>query len=91
MSWLWNQALHTRELFKMLTYPVGDMVATRRALEKYADMDPTFPSTREYQLLVDLADQVEAGDQDVFAGMSSHFRELYLAITWTISNFSLKY
>jgi len=47
---------------------VGDMVAARRALEKYADMDPTFPSTREYQLLVDLADQVEAGDQDAFAG-----------------------
>ena len=47
------------------------MVATRRALEKYADMDPTFPSTREYQLLVDLADQVEAGDQDVFAGTLS--------------------
>lgn len=50
-------------------FAVGDMVATRRGFEKYADMDPTFPSTREYQLLVDLAEQVDAGDQDVFAGM----------------------
>ncbi|KAE9375756.1 TPR-like protein [Stipitochalara longipes BDJ] len=46
---------------------VGDMVATNRALEKYRDMDPTFPSTREHQLLVDLAEQVEAGDQEAFA------------------------
>jgi len=46
---------------------VGDMVATNRAVEKYRDMDPTFPSTREHQLLVDLAEQVEAGDQEAFA------------------------
>ena len=44
----------------------GDMVATGRALEKYRDMDPTFPSTREHQLLVDLSGAVEAGDQDAF-------------------------
>jgi alpha-soluble NSF attachment protein len=45
----------------------GDMVATNRALEKYRDMDPTFPSTREHQLLVDLCEAVEAGDQEMFA------------------------
>lgn len=45
---------------------VGDMVATTRALEKYRDMDPTFPSTREHQLLVDISEAVEAGDQEVF-------------------------
>lgn len=44
----------------------GDMVATGRALEKYRDMDPTFPSTREHQLLVDLSGALEAGDQDAF-------------------------
>ncbi len=43
------------------------MVATNRALEKYRDMDPTFPSTREHQLLVDLAEAVEAGDQEMFS------------------------
>jgi alpha-soluble NSF attachment protein len=46
---------------------VGDMVATNRAFEKYRDIDPTFPSTREHQLLVDLAEAVEAGDQEVFS------------------------
>jgi alpha-soluble NSF attachment protein len=46
---------------------VGDMVATNRAFEKYRDIDPTFPSTREHQLLVDLAEAVEAGDQEMFS------------------------
>ena len=46
---------------------VGDMVATNRALEKYRDMDPTFTSTREHQLLVDLAEAVEQGEQEAFA------------------------
>lgn len=45
----------------------GDQVSTNRALEKYRDMDPTFPSTREHQLLVDLYEAVDAGDQEVFA------------------------
>lgn len=45
---------------------VGDMVATNRALEKYRDLDTTFASTREHQLLVDLAEAVEAGDQEAF-------------------------
>ncbi|RYP69476.1 hypothetical protein DL771_006128 [Monosporascus sp. 5C6A] len=44
----------------------GDIVATNRALEKYREMDPTFPSTREHQLLVDLAGSLEAGDQEAF-------------------------
>lgn len=44
----------------------GDMVATNRALEKYRDQDPTFPSNREHQLLVDLTAAVEAGSQDDF-------------------------
>ena len=46
---------------------VGDLVATNRALEKYRVMDPSFASTRECQLLVDLAEAVDAGDQEVFA------------------------
>ncbi|MCJ1472055.1 vesicular-fusion protein S17 [Lambiella insularis] len=45
----------------------GDTVATSRALESYRDLDPSFPSTREHQLLVDLAEAVEQGDQEVFA------------------------
>ncbi|MCJ1283446.1 hypothetical protein MMC26_002775 [Xylographa opegraphella] len=45
----------------------GDMVATSRALESYRELDPSFASTRENQLLVDLAETVEQGDQEAFA------------------------
>lgn len=45
---------------------VGDQVATNRAIERYRDLDPTFPSTREHQLLVDLYETVENGDQEAF-------------------------
>jgi alpha-soluble NSF attachment protein len=44
----------------------GDTVAAGRALEKYRDMDPTFPSNREHQLLVDLLAAIEAGNQEDF-------------------------
>ncbi|KAI8624016.1 alpha-soluble NSF attachment protein [Xylariaceae sp. FL1651] len=43
-----------------------DLVSTNRAFEKYRDMDPTFPSTREHQLLVDLAGAIESKDQGEF-------------------------
>jgi alpha-soluble NSF attachment protein len=43
-----------------------DMVATNRAMEKYREMDPTFPSQREHQLLVDLIQAVESNDQELF-------------------------
>jgi alpha-soluble NSF attachment protein len=46
---------------------VGDTVATNRAFEKYRDMDPTFSSTREHQLLIDLVEAVDAGDQEIFS------------------------
>lgn len=44
----------------------GDIVAVNRALEKYRELDPTFPSTREHQLLADLTRTLEAGDQEAF-------------------------
>ncbi|KAI1376107.1 TPR-like protein [Hypoxylon crocopeplum] len=60
----------------------GDMVATNRALEKYRDMDPTFPSTREYQLLADLAAAVEAGDQDQFTDKLFQFDQMSKLDKW---------
>ena len=47
---------------------VGDSVNTARAFEKYTDLDPTFASTREHQLLIDLSAAVEAGDEEEFGG-----------------------
>lgn len=44
----------------------GDMVAARRAVEKYTDMDPGFAQQREAMLLNDLLAAVEAGNQEEF-------------------------
>jgi alpha-soluble NSF attachment protein len=61
---------------------VGDQVATNRALEKYRDLDPTFPSTREHQLLVDLYEAVEAGDQEVFADKLFQYDQMSKLDKW---------
>ncbi|KAI0900928.1 TPR-like protein [Annulohypoxylon nitens] len=60
----------------------GDMVATNRALEKYRDLDPTFPSTREHQLLTDLAAAIEAGDQDQFTDKLFQFDQMSKLDKW---------
>ncbi len=59
-----------------------DMVAVQRALESYRDLDPTFASTREHQLLVDLAEAVEGGDQEVFADKLFQFDQLSKLDKW---------
>ncbi len=41
------------------------MVATNRALQAYCELDNSFAAQREYQLLVDLAQAVEKGDQEM--------------------------
>lgn len=41
-------------------------MAANRAFEKYREIDPTFASTREHQLLVDLAGAIEAQDPGEF-------------------------
>ena len=43
-----------------------DLVATKRNLDDYIGKDPGFASQREYQLLSDLLEAVEAGNQEVF-------------------------
>ena len=58
------------------------MVATSRALEAYRDLDPTFMSTREHQLLVDLAETVETGEQDAFAEKLLQFDQLSKLDKW---------
>ncbi|KAL8679495.1 MAG: hypothetical protein Q9186_004218 [Xanthomendoza sp. 1 TL-2023] len=60
----------------------GDTVATSRALETYRDLDPTFPSTREHQLLVDLAEAVEQGDQEMFADKLFQYDQLSKLDKW---------
>ncbi|KAG9246468.1 soluble NSF attachment protein [Calycina marina] len=61
---------------------VGDMVATRRSFQNYCDNDPTFASTREFQLLSDLADAVEAGDTEAFEGKLFAFDQMSRLDKW---------
>ncbi|KAJ5826212.1 Tetratricopeptide-like helical [Penicillium riverlandense] len=44
-----------------------DLVESGRALESYRELDPTFASTREHQLLADLLEAVEKNDQESFS------------------------
>ena len=44
----------------------ADAVGSRRAIDKYVEMDPTFQGQRECALLNDLLDSVEKGDQESF-------------------------
>lgn len=60
----------------------GDMVATNRALESYRDLDPSFASTREHQLLTDLAEAVEEGDQEKFADKLFQFDQMSKLDKW---------
>lgn len=60
----------------------GDLVATNRALESYRDIDPTFASTREHQLLVDLTQAVEQGDQEAFTDKLFQYDQLSKLDKW---------
>ncbi|KAL2019421.1 hypothetical protein VTK56DRAFT_9626 [Thermocarpiscus australiensis] len=43
-----------------------DLVTARRNLEKYKEKDPSFAGQRECQLLADLIEAIEAGNQELF-------------------------
>jgi alpha-soluble NSF attachment protein len=60
----------------------GDMVAVNRAFNKYRDMDPTFASTREHQLLVDLSEAVEAGEQEQFTDKLFQYDQMSKLDKW---------
>lgn len=60
----------------------ADMVATNRALESYRDLDPAFAQTREHQLLTDLVEAVEEGDQEKFADKLFQFDQMSKLDKW---------
>ena len=66
----------------MCLLAIGDMVTTNRAFEKYRDMDPTFASTREHQLLIDLSETLEAGDQEAFADKLFQYDQISKLDKW---------
>lgn len=60
----------------------GDMVATKRALDQYRELDNTFAGTRENALLMDLANSVEEGDQEGFSDKLFQYDQLSKLDKW---------
>ncbi|CCJ29730.1 unnamed protein product [Pneumocystis jirovecii] len=60
----------------------GDMIAARRALEHYIDLDLTFQSTREYKLLEDILHAIESGDSDLFTEKVREYDQLSKLDKW---------
>lgn len=58
------------------------MVATRRALEKYVVLDPSFASQREYMLLSDLCEALEQQSQDVFTDKLFQYDQICKLDNW---------
>ncbi|KAK0705025.1 soluble NSF attachment protein [Lasiosphaeris hirsuta] len=59
-----------------------DIISTRRNLERYREKDPSFAGTRECQLLVDLVDAVEAGNQEAFTDKLYAFDQMSRLDKW---------
>lgn len=57
-------------------------MAANRALESYREIDPTFASTREHQLLVDLVQTIEEKDQEAFADKLFQYDQLSKLDKW---------
>lgn len=60
----------------------NDNVATKRAIESYRVLDPAFEQTREHQLLADLAEAVEEGDQEKFADKLFQYDQMSKLDKW---------
>jgi len=60
----------------------GDQVGVNAALDRYRDLDPSFAQQREHQLLVDLAQAVAEGDQEMFADKLFQFDQLSKLDKW---------
>jgi alpha-soluble NSF attachment protein len=72
----------TAPAFVLLLTVLQDIVAANRALESYRDTDHTFASTREHQLLVDLVQAIEAGDQEAFSDKLFQYDQLSKLDKW---------
>jgi len=60
----------------------GDIVSTQRAIQKYAEMDPSFVSQRENLLLSDLYQAFERGDPDAFTDRLYQYDQISKLDKW---------
>jgi alpha-soluble NSF attachment protein len=63
----------------------GDTVSTQRAIQKYAEMDPSFVSQRENLLLNDLYQAFERGDPDAFTDRLYQYDQISKLDKWKTS------
>lgn len=56
----------------------------RRVITKYVNQDSTFKREREYRLLEELANQVDAHDEDGFANVVSGYETFSELDNWTV-------
>ncbi|KAK9479140.1 soluble NSF attachment protein [Lipomyces japonicus] len=59
-----------------------DIIAAKRAVEEYVDLDPTFLNTREHNLLNDVISAVEDGDQERFTDKIFEFDQFSKLDKW---------
>ncbi|KAJ9621881.1 vesicular-fusion protein S17 [Taxawa tesnikishii (nom. ined.)] len=79
MKWSVKEYLLKSGICQLAT---NDMVGMSRAMESYRDLDPSFASTREHQLLLDLSEAVENGDQEAFADKLYMFDQMSKLDKW---------
>ena len=60
----------------------GDIVGVNTAMDRYRDLDPSFTQQREHQLLVDLSQAVQDGDQEAFADKLFQYDQLSKLDKW---------
>ncbi|KAG0129777.1 soluble NSF attachment protein [Tuber indicum] len=59
-----------------------DKIALTKALDNYVDLDPTFRSTREFQLLNDMLEADNGGDAEVFADKIFQYDQMSKLDKW---------
>lgn len=65
----------------------NDMVGFNRALQGYAQLDPNFPTQREFKLLQDVGEAIEKGDKDAYEGCLYSWNQLSPLDSWKTSMF----
>ncbi|KKA28762.1 hypothetical protein TD95_004794 [Thielaviopsis punctulata] len=60
----------------------ADMVSTQRALQQYVEIDPTFAAQREYRVLSDLCESIQAGDAQKFTDQLYNFDQVSKLDKW---------
>lgn len=57
-------------------------MTAKNAFQRYCDLDPTFSQSREYKLLVDVAEAYEEGDAAKFSGVVQEYDRMTKLDPW---------